>query len=291
MTQLSQDLLKKIKKIEIKTRQIVTSTFSGEYQSVFKGQGIDFVESREYQTGDDTRFIDWKVTARAGKPYVKLFEESRELTVLLMVDLSASSRFGSHQQTKMDVMAEVAAVLGFSACSNRDQVGLFLFTEEVEHYVPPKKGKDHMMRMLADIFYYQPKRTGTSISSALDYLLKAQKKKAIVFLISDFLDDGYEAKLRVASRKHDVVPILVEDPFEQVLPQVGYVALEDAETGDPLLLDMRSDDQRAVLENMAYSRRVQQDQLFSSMNVMPIRIDTTQPFIQPLAHYFKARVR
>jgi uncharacterized protein (DUF58 family) len=288
---ISSALIKKIKALEIKTRKIVNSTFSGEYHSIFKGQGINFAEIRNYNPGDDVRLIDWNVTAKTGDLHVKLFEEERELTVILMVDVSASSIFGSDKNIKKDISGEIAAILGFSANSNKDRVGLVLFTDEVEFYLPPKKGKDHILRILREIYYFKPKGRKTSLSKAVDFVLKTNKKKAIVFLISDFVDVNYEKQMRVCARKHDLVPIQVEDPRETHLVKSGVVALEDPETGSQIYLNSSSESVRQKFNNIVLARKLEFDRFFKSIDVSPIVLDITKPFIVPLVTYFKSRMR
>lgn len=283
------ELLKKIRKIEIKTRRIVNSVLAGEYHSAFKGQGISFSEVREYYHGDDVRRIDWNISAKLGHPYIKLFEEERELTVILAIDISGSSEFGSVSQSKGEIMAEIAAVLGFSAIHNQDKVGLLLFSDTVERYIPPKKGKQHVLRILRDLFYFKPESKRTSISNALKYLQKIQRKRAIVFLISDFQDVHYEKALRLTKSKHDLIPILIEDPREKVLPNSGLVRLEDDETGDVMLINMSSADVRKKFQHIAMKRELDQNRLFKSIGVAPIRISVDQPYLKPLMSYFEGR--
>ena len=237
---ISQHVLKKDKRIEIRTRGLVNDLFGGEYHSVFKGRGMTFSEVREYQPGDDIRLIDWNVTARTGTPFIKIFEEERELTVYLLVDISASGEFGSHQQLKREFGAEIASVLGFSAIKNNDKVGLILFSSEIEKYVVPKKGKSHVLRVVRELLYTRPEKKGTSIKVALDYLLKVAKRKSVVFLISDFLDDQYWSSLKVVNRKHDLIGITLYDPAEIKLPKIGLAKVEDPETWDTFWIDTTS---------------------------------------------------
>jgi len=228
---IPRQILQKVKRIEIRTRGLVNNLFGGEYHSVFKGRGMTFSEVREYQPGDDIRLIDWNVTARTGSPFIKIFEEERELTVYLLVDISASGEFGSGQQLKREIGAEIAAVLGFSAIKNNDKVGLILFSDEIEKYVVPKKGKSHVLRVVRELLYTVPERTGTSLKNALDYLLKVAKRKSVVFIISDFLDQEYWSSLKVVNRKHDVIGIHLYDPAETNMPDMGLAKVEDPETG------------------------------------------------------------
>ena len=283
------EVLKRIRKIEIKTRRIVSSSMSGEYHSSFKGRGINFAEVREYAPGDEIRFIDWNVTAKMDKPFVKVFDEERELVVYLVVDISGSGQFGSQDILKCDLLAELAAVLGFSATSNNDKVGLVLFSDQVESYTVPKKGRQQMMRILRDIFYFQPKSKKTNISNALEFVQKIAKKKGIVFLISDFMDQNYEKNMQLLAKSHDLVPICIEDPREYHIPKSGVVLLEDAETGEELYLDTSSKRVRETFSTIAMARKLEQDRFFSSLGLSPIRIRAGEPFIKPLMTYFKAR--
>lgn len=284
------ELIKKIRALEIKTRNIVQGTFSGEYHSVFKGHGMSFAEVREYQPGDDVRLIDWNVTARTGSPFIKIFEEERELTVILALDISGSGEFGSMNRTKADIAAEIAAILGFSANNNNDKVGLLLFSDQVERYIPPKRGKDHIMRILRDIFYLQPKNKKTSINAALDYLLKIHKKQAIVFLISDFIDQNYDHLLRVTARKHDLIPIIMRDPKEISLPRSGLLLLEDNETGETLYINTNSLDVRHRFKNIMLAQRLELERLFKSLKITPIFVESADYFTA-LKNYFQKRSR
>ena len=285
----TQEILKKIRNLEIKTRMIVESTFTGEYHSVFKGRGISFSEVREYQMGDDVRQIDWNVTAKMGSPYIKLFEEERELTVILMVDLSASGNFGSYEKAKSEIAAEIAAILGFSANNNKDKVGLILFSDQVEKSLSPKKGKDHVLHILREIFFYKPESKKTSIANALDYLVKTNKKKSIVFMISYFLDSDYEKVTRLAAKKHDLIPIIIEDSHELELPKAGTQLLEDEETGEQLYINMSSNQIRENFQNIVFARQTEQDRFFRSINAPPVRININKPYLSELRQYFKNR--
>ncbi|RAP36839.1 DUF58 domain-containing protein [Candidatus Marinamargulisbacteria bacterium SCGC AAA071-K20] len=285
------EVLKKIRALEIKTRKIVQNTFSGEYHSVFKGSGISFAEVREYQDGDDSRLIDWKVTAKMNTPYIKIFEEERELNVYLLVDLSGSGNFGSIEQTKVEVAAEIAAVLGFSAINNNDKVGLILFSDHVEKFIPSKKGKKHVLRILRDIFYLKPESRKTNIGSALDTLNAMIKKKSIVFLISDFVDYNYEKSMKIASRKHDLVPIVIEDPKERELPKSGLVYLEDNETGDTIYLDTNNEQVRQSYSNMKLARQLERERFFKSIKVDSVSVSLDKSYIQPLSNYFLNRAK
>ena len=288
---ISKELLQKIKALEIRTRHVVNAMVSGQYQSVFKGQGISFSEVREYNYGDDVRFIDWKVTAKTGKPHIKRFEEERELTVIIMVDISGSLSFGSDQRTKRDIVAEISAVLGFSAICNKDKVGLVLFTDQVEVFIPPKKGKNHMLHILRDIYTYRPVSKLTSIRNALSYLLTSVSRKAVVFLISDFMSDGYSKQLQIVAKKHDFVPVIIEDPRECALPNSGIVALEDEETGEILYLNSGLKKVRDAYSQMKYAAKLELERVFNSLNISSIRVDVTKPYLSSLAAFFKSRAK
>lgn len=284
------DILKKIRAIEIRTRRVVSTSVTGDYHSVFKGHGLLFSEVREYQIGDDVRRIDWNVTAKSGVPFVKIFEEERELNVMLMVDVSASKSLASLSKSKRDLSAELAAVLGFSASMNRDRVGLLLFSDRIEKFVPPKKGKTSILGMLSDIFCCIPLGKKTDLSQALTYLLKRVPKKSIVFLISDFLDTGYESALRLAARKHDLVPLVITDPIESQWPASGRWLLEDAETGETLLVNTNSAKTRQALIDRSAQLKDEQDRIFSSLGIRAIRLNTVTDYITPLRQYFKSRM-
>jgi uncharacterized protein (DUF58 family) len=288
---IPKELLKKIKTLEIKTRKIVQTTMSGEYHSSFKGMGINFAEVREYQVGDDVRLIDWKTTARFGHPFIKVFEEERELTVIIAVDLSGSGEFGSGEKTKVDVAAEIAAVLGFSAVKNNDKIGLLLFSDRIEKYVPPKKGKNHVLRLLRDIFFLKPESKKTSLKTAMDYIMKTIKKKAIVFLISDFIDNNYEQPLKLMNQKHEVIPILIEDERELNLPAAGILCLEDEESGEVIYINSNKQDVRHAFRNLGLARTLEQERFFKANNINVVRVNTKDSYIKPLIHYFKYRTK
>ncbi|HYW68387.1 MAG TPA: DUF58 domain-containing protein, partial [bacterium] len=234
---IPQEILKKIRRIEIRTRRLVADVFSGEYQSVFKGRGMEFTEVREYLPGDDIRSIDWNVTARTGTPYIKKFEEERELTIMFVVDASGSGAFGSVSRFKAELAAELCAVLAFSATRNNDRVGLVMFSDRIEKVVPPQKGRRHVLRVVRELLYSTPEGTGTDIPMALDYLANVVRRHAVVFLVSDFQTSGYDRALAVANRRYDLIAVDVSDPREQELPRVGLVELEDAETGERISVD------------------------------------------------------
>jgi len=288
---IPKEILKKVRRLEITTRALVNDVFSGEYHSVFKGRGMEFSEVREYTYGDDIRNIDWNVTARAGHPYVKVFDEERELTVMLLVDVSSSGNFGTHEQMKGDLAAEICALLAFSAIKNNDKVGLIIFTDRIEKFVPPKKGRSHVLRVLREILYHQPQGTGTDIAAALEYLNRVIRRKAVVFLVSDFLSAGYEKALRVASKRHDLVAIPVTDPRELDFPDVGLVELEDAETGEFFLLDTAHAASRQAFAREAARRGLLREKTLRSSKVDPVEVRTNQPYIEPLVRFFKMRAK
>jgi len=285
------ELLQKIRRIEIRARRLVSNLFLGEYHSVFRGRGLEFSEVREYQPGDDVRSIDWNVTARMGTPYVKKYVEERELTVLLVVDVSASETFGTGAQTKGEVAAEVAALLAFAAVANNDRIGLLTFSDRIEKFVPPRKGSQHVLRIVRELLYARPQGRGTDIAGALAYLTRVARRRSIIFLISDFLDRGFEGALRVAVQRHDLVAISLTDPRELSLPPVGLLEMEDAETGQPLLLDTEDRETRRQYALAAAQRRQERQQLLRSMGVDEVAITTDRPYVQPLMAFFQARAR
>jgi uncharacterized protein (DUF58 family) len=288
---IPKEILKKVRRIEITTRSLVNDVFSGEYHSVFKGRGIDFSEVREYTIGDDIRTIDWNVTARMGHPYIKIFQEERELTVILMVDVSSSGNFGTYEQMKGEIATEICALLAFSAIKNNDKVGLIIFTDRVEKFVPPKKGKSHVLRVLRELLYHKPESSQTDIAGALEFLNKITKRRSVVFLVSDFISSSYEKALQIANKKHDVVAITVTDPRETELPPVGYIELEDAESGEIYVLNTRDRGIRAVFSREADQNRKHREKLFKSMNVDYIDIFTHKPYIEPLIRFFRMRAK
>ncbi|MEX0601705.1 MAG: DUF58 domain-containing protein, partial [Bacteroidota bacterium] len=233
----TKELLKNVRHLEIRTRGVVNQVFSGEYHSVFKGRGMDFSEVREYQFGDEIRMIDWNVTARFNHPFVKVFEEERELTVMLLVDLSGSQFFGSGKSLKRDIAVEISAILAFSAMKNNDKVGAILFTDQIEKFIPPRKGKSHALRIIRELLSFEPRSPATSIRTAVEYLNRVVKKRSIVFVISDFMDAGYESALRVAGKRHDLIGVVMTDPREQSMPAVGLVTFRDSETGEQRWID------------------------------------------------------
>lgn len=285
----TKDLLKKVKKIEIKTRKLSNHLFSGQYHSSFKGRGMTFSEVRQYQYGDDVRAIDWNVTAKNNETYVKVFEEERELTMLLMVDVSASQSFGSSEQDKKEMVAEIAATLAFSATQNNDKIGLLLFSDQVELYIPPKKGKSHVLRIIRELVEFKPESKKTNITVALEYVAQIMKKKAIVFLISDFMASNYEKALQIATKKHDVTGIRIYDEREQSIPNLGLLPVIDAESGIQTWLDtsdekVRSSYKNHYLENENYCFSV-----FSKCNAGIVNTSTNESYVSKLLTYFKSR--
>lgn len=286
---LTKELLKQVRQIEIRTKGLVNQVFSGEYHSVFKGRGMEFSEVREYQYGDDIRNIDWNVTARFGHPYIKIFEEERELTVMLMVDLSGSLMFGSVSKTKQRIAAELSAILAFSALKNNDKVGLILFTDKIEKFVPPRKGKKHVLRIIREVLSFEPEGKSTNIRGALEYMNNAIKKKSIAFLISDFMDEGYEKILRIVGRKHDLIGIVLDDRREKEIPNIGLVKLADAETGAERWIDTSS---RRVRERMIFDRKEREklrNSIFIKSRLDKIEVTTGSNYIQPLVQFFRRR--
>jgi len=285
----TKELLKKVRKIEIKTRRLSDHIFSGEYHSSFKGRGMTFSEVRQYQFGDDIRSIDWNVTARYNEPYVKVFEEERELTMMLVVDISASESFGTTQQFKRDILTEISATLAFSAIQNNDKVGLLLFSNEIELFIPPKKGKTHVLRIIRELIEFEPQSKKTDLTQALRYLSNVMKKKAIVFILSDFIDDGYHNALKIVGKKHDVTGIRVYDKLEEELPKLGMVPMRDAESNEIVLVNTNS---KVVRRNFRahYLKTVEyfEDSFTKSgSGVINTRID--ESYVKKLLGYFKRR--
>lgn len=288
---IPKEILQKVRQIEIRTNHLVNDVFSGEYHSVFKGRGMEFAEVREYQPGDDIRTIDWNVTARIGRPYVKRFIEERELTVMLLVDASASGEFGTITRMKGEIAVELCALLAFSAIKNNDRVGLLIFTDQVERFIPPKKGRKHVLRVIRELLYVRPAHTGTDIAQALEYVNRVMTRRSIVFLVSDFLTHGYATALRIANQRHDVVAITVTDPRETDLPAVGFLELEDAETGLELLIDTYDAAWRSAFRAQSLRERAERDRLFRSMSIDAVHVMTDRPYIEPLINFFRARER
>ena len=285
----AQDILKKVRKIEIKTRGLSKQIFSGEYHSVFKGRGMAFSEVREYQFGDDIRNIDWNVTARFNHPFVKVFEEERELTVMLLIDVSASNTFGTQQQLKQELITEIAAVLSFSAIQNNDKVGVIFFSNKIEKFIPPKKGTPHILRIIRELIDFKAQEKGTNIAEALRYLTNAIKKRSTAFLISDFMDEGFDRAVQIANHKHDLIAIRVTDKKEMEIPDAGLVWMTDAETGNKMLVDTGSRRVRQQLHDYALQKRRELDVLFSKTGVDMVKVYTGEDYVRPLMNMFKKR--
>jgi uncharacterized protein (DUF58 family) len=286
---LPPEVLKKVKLLEINTRRLVNNLFAGEYHTAFKGQGMTFADFREYVPGDDVRTISWPLTARTGKTFIKTFEEERELTVILAVDVSGSADFGTGAYFKGEVMTHLAALLAFSAIKNNDQVGLLLFSDQVEHFVPPKKGRGHVHRLLRDLFYFKPKSSGTKISVALSYLQGILKKKAAVFVFSDFMDTGFDQALRLLGRKHDVVACVVNDAAEYKLPDLGVIEVQDAESGEIMTVDTSSAAFRKEVEKNFLKKKELRDRQLRLAQVDRVDIASSEDYVDPLVAFFAKR--
>jgi uncharacterized protein (DUF58 family) len=282
-------LLKKVRKIEIKTRRLSNHLFGGEYQSTFKGRGMTFSEVRPYQFGDDVRTIDWNVTARYNEPFVKVFEEERELTLMLVVDVSRSSQYGSHEQFKMEILTEISATLAFSALQNNDKVGLILFTDQIELYIPPKKGKSHILRIIRELIEFTPNNSRTNISEALKFMANVQKKRAIVFVLSDFMDTDYASNLKIAAKKHDLTGIRIFDKHEVELPNLGLVPMIDQETGKYQLVHTGSKSLQRNHRNYTSKRELYFDESFKKSGAGTIICRTDESYVKKLLSYFKNR--
>ncbi len=286
---LPKEVIKKIRQIEIRTKKLVNELFSGEYHSTFKGQGMEFEEVRQYEPGDDVRLIDWNVTARMGLPYIKKFREERELSVVLLIDASSSGRFGTRDRFKNETAAELGALLAFSAIKNNDKVGLIIFTDRIEKFVPPKKGRAHVLRIIREIIYFKPQGKGTNIAAALEYFNKVIRRKSVVFLVSDFLSEGFSKPLQIANNKHDIIAIKVSDPRESIFDDVGLIELEDAETGEVLIIDTGSKEFRREFAARASEDVAELKKGLRSINLDFINIRTDQSYIVPLINFFKMR--
>ena len=283
------EVFKKVRKIQIRTSRLVNDALSGEYQSAFKGLGMEFDEVREYQPGDDVRTIDWNVTARTGRPHIKKFVEEREMTVMFMVDASDSKLFGTKQQFKNELAAEICAVLAFSAIKNNDKTGLIIFTDEIELYIPPKKGKRHVLRLIKEVLSFQPKRKGTNIQVGLEYLNSILKRKSVTFLISDFIDKGYERALQVSNKRHDLIAVTLNDRRDLDLPNVGIIEIVDPETGKTALINTSSKKVRAnykIAQQKLFEKR---NTLFRSCDVDEIPLFTGEPYINIIHRFFRMR--
>ncbi len=296
---ITKEILKKVRRIEVRTRRVVDDTLAGSYHSVFKGQGMNFDEVREYVPGDEIRTIDWNVTARTGVPHVKKFTEERELTIMLMIDISGSGGFGSGEQSKREMMAELGSVLAFSAVRNNDKVGLVLFSDFVELFIPPDKGRKHILRVIREILFFQPRGKGTKIAEALDFVNRVAKRKCVTFLLSDFclpgdFDDALailRPKLQVTGRRHDLITVSVTDPREQELPDVGRITLEDAETGEQIILNTADAETRQAYAKLATDRAERFAHTVRSVGIDLLQLSTGQPYLAPLMGFFKSRKR
>jgi uncharacterized protein (DUF58 family) len=288
---LTAEQLKTVRRIQIRTSHLVSDLFAGQYQSVFKGRGMEFAEVRQYLPGDDVRTIDWNVTARTGEPHVKRFAEERELTVMLLVDASASTHFGTVRQLKSETAAELAALFAFSAITNNDKVGLLIFTDEVELALTPKKGTRHVLRVIREVLSFSARGRGTSISIALEHLSHVSKRRCVTFVISDFLDPKPQLALKIANRRHDVIAVVLDDPREMSLPDIGMVELEDPESGGRILVDTGDARLRRAFEEQAEAARRERDRMLRSVDVDAIVIRTDRPYTEALLRFFRMRER
>lgn len=286
---IPREVIQKIQRIQIRTSHKVDELLAGTWHSAFKGRGIEFEEVRPYQVGDDVRAIDWNVTARSDQPYIKLFREERELSVVMLVDLSGSQNFGTQHQTKREMVAELGATLAMSAIKNNDRVGLTLFTDDIEKCIPPRKGSRHVLRLIRELLYCQPISNGTDLKVALEHLNRTSKRRSVVFLISDFQATDYESTLKVTRRKHDLIPIVVSDPRESEMPNVGLVRLQDAETGETVVLDTSSKKNRELFRQLNQQQSTARDQLFRRLRLSPIHLETGRDLVEPLRQYFHRR--
>ena len=286
---IPKEIIRKIRRIQIRTSHKVDELLAGNWHSAFKGRGIEFEEVRPYQIGDDVRAIDWNVTARSDRPFVKLFREERELAVMLLVDISGSQDFGSSEQTKRELVTELGATLAMSAIRNNDKVGLTMFTDHVEKSIRPRKGSLHVLRLIRDLLSCQPIGSGTSIRKAVEHLNRTMKRRTVVFLISDFLDKDFEPVLRVARKKHDIIPVVVSDPRETEMPNVGLIRLQDAESGEVISLDTSSRRHRELYRQLYRAQTEARDNLFKRLRLDPIYITTGQDVVEPLRRYFHKR--
>ncbi len=283
------ELLKKVRQIEIKTKGLSNHIFAGEYHTAFKGRGMAFSEVREYQTGDDVRSIDWNVTARYNTPFIKIFEEEREMTVMMLIDVSASGNFGTSKQFKRELATELAAILAFSAIKNNDKVGVIFFTDKVEQFIPPKKGKSHILRIIREVLAFQPNGKGTNVSGALEYFNSVIKKRSICFILSDFMSSSFEKPLKIASKKHDIVALRIDDKRENNLPNIGLVPMEDAETEELIFVDTSN---KKIRSNFSKNRLEKIDllkKLFTASGIDLIDITTGTDYVKPLINFFKTR--
>jgi len=298
-TRLSKEILEKVRQVEIKTHRLVDENLSGHYQSVFKGRGMNFDEVREYVPGDDVRSIDWNVTARTGKTFVKKFTEERELTLMLLIDLSASGEFGSASRSKREIMAELGSVLAFSALRNSDKVGLLLFTDDTELYIPPMKGRSHILRLIREILFFKPSRNGTDLVAAMDFTNQVLKKRSVTFLISDFCLPGtfadaldrLQSKLRITNRHHDLVAVSVNDPRECELPDIGYLTVADSETGEQVEINTTRAHIREAFSDLATERRRELRRTIRGCGVDFLELTTDRPYLPALLSFFDLRER
>ena len=287
---LSPELFQKIKAIQIRTQRMVNDVFAGEYESAFKGRGMEFEEVRAYQPGDDIRHIDWNVTARMSSPFVKVYHEERELTVMLVVDVSSSGAFGSGRKLKNEIAAEVAALLAYTAIKSNDRVGLIIFSDRIEHYIPPKKGRAHVWRVIRDILTFRPRRRRTDLQGALEYMNKVAPRRVVAFVISDFLDEGFSDRLRVTAKRHDVTAIRVGDQRERELPRIGILELEDAETGEFILVDTYDRNITNGFRILGHEDRTRMSEMFRSASVGEVRVSADdEKYVDSLVRYFHAR--
>lgn len=287
----SLETLARIRKIQIRSRKLVSELLAGAYRSAFKGQGLEFVEVREYQPEDDVRYIDWMITARMGKPYVKVYQEERQLTVMLVVDISASSRFGTGLRQKNAVMAEIGALLAFSAIENNDKIGLILFSDGVEKYVPPKSGLRHTLRLIRELLAFEPTRRGTDLGQALHFLGRVQPKSCVCFILSDFLSDGYEQSIKVAAKRFDLIAVRITDPREGLLPKLGLFRVRDLESDETRWIDASSAETRSRFSSRAETRAKTIEQMMTRIGAGYIPIRTDQPYTDAIRRYFKQRKR
>ena len=287
---LTAELLAQVRRIEIKTGRLVNETFAGKYLSAFKGHGMEFAQVREYVPGDDIRTIDWNVTARSSKPFVREYQEERELTLVVACDLSGSQFFGSTRRFKREAAAELSAVLAFAALKNNDKVGCLLFSDGAERFIPPRKGHKHALAIVRDLLAFEPERRGTDIASSLDTLNRLLHRRSIIVLVSDFQSEGFEKAFRRTAKKHDLIPVLIEDPRESTMPNLGaYIELEDAETGSPVLFDAGSKSARDQAAKDRREAREKLDSLFTSAGVEPIVVRTDEPVVDPVVRFFRRR--
>jgi len=287
----TREILRKIRRLELRTRRLVESSFAGQYQSIFKGRGMNFEEVRPYSPGDEIRAIDWNVTARTGEPYIKKFTEEREMTVMIVLDVSSSGNFGSVQESKRELAAEVAAILAFSAIHNNDKVGLLLFSDRVELFIPPKKGRHHILRLIREMLYFEPKGRGTDLAGALEYMNKLITRRAVVFVISDFFTGDFTRPLTVSARRHDMVALPIVDPAEEELPDVGVILLEDPETGEQIEVDTS---RRAITRNYAELSALRNKELngmFCSRGIDMVSLRTDKDYLPVLRNFFDRRGR